>query len=120
VPDLSLPEWLTPAQRATLVDLAARNDAAHGDDLLGLVLSGSAGRGLDTERSDLDVVVVLTDQAASTRSTVHAATVDEAVDSWTELITPAPFGCAAHDEERGHTRTGDMIAGWGDELDNFA
>ena len=33
--DLVLPGWLTPAQRATLVSLAERNDAAHGDDLLG-------------------------------------------------------------------------------------
>ena len=28
--------------------------------------------------------------------------------------------CAAHDERRGHTRTTDMIDGWGDELDVLA
>ena len=34
--DLVLPGWLTPAQRSTIVSLAERNEAAHGDDLLGL------------------------------------------------------------------------------------
>jgi hypothetical protein len=91
-PDLLLPDWLTPAQRATLVALAERNDAAHGDDLLGLVLSGSAGRDYATDHSDLDVIVVLTDAAAAGRSTVHSAEVDEAVDSWSELLTVPPFG----------------------------
>ena len=73
MPHLDLPTWLTPAQRETIEALAERNDAAHGDDLLGIVLSGSAGRGLATERSDLDVVVVLTDEAAAGRRT-HRST----------------------------------------------
>ena len=85
-------DWLDDEQRARLVALAERNDAAHGDDLLGLVLSGSAGRGYATEHSDLDVIVVLTDEAAATRSTVHSPEVDEAIDSWTELVTVPPFG----------------------------
>jgi predicted nucleotidyltransferase len=92
VPDLDLPAWLTSSQRETIVSLAERNDAAHGDDLLGLVLSGSAARGLATERSDLDVVVVLTDEAASGRSTDKSPEVDEIVDSWSELTTVPPFG----------------------------
>jgi hypothetical protein len=92
VPDLDLPAGLDDDQRARLVALADRNAAAHGDDLLGLVLSGSAGRGYATEHSDLDVVVVLTDEAASTRTTVHGADLDEAVDSWTEIVTVPPFG----------------------------
>ncbi|MDR7255201.1 hypothetical protein J2X46_004203 [Nocardioides sp. BE266] len=92
MPDLLLPTWLTPAQRALLVDLADRNDDAHGDDLLGLVLSGSAGRDYATEHSDLDVAVVLTDEAAATRSTVHSPDLDEAVDSWSEMVTVPPFG----------------------------
>ncbi|MCF6379342.1 hypothetical protein L2K70_17150 [Nocardioides KLBMP 9356] len=90
--DLTLPAWLTPDQRATLTALAERNHAAHGDDLLGILLSGSAGRDYATERSDVDVVVVLTDEAAATRSTVHSAEVDEAVDSWSELVDVPAFG----------------------------
>jgi predicted nucleotidyltransferase len=92
VPDLDLPTWLTPSQRETIVALAERNDAAHGDDLLGLVLSGSAARDCATERSDLDVMVVLTDDAAAGRSTAKSPEVDEIVDSWSELLTVAPFG----------------------------
>ncbi len=92
MPDLDLPAGLGDDQRARLVALADRNDAAHGDDLLGLVLSGSAGRGYATEHSDLDVVVVLTDTAAATRSSTHSPEVDEAVDSWTEIVTVPPFG----------------------------
>ncbi|GAA2110330.1 hypothetical protein GCM10009726_25770 [Nocardioides furvisabuli] len=89
---LDLPAWLTAGQRDTISALAERNDAAHGDDLLGLVLSGSAARGLATERSDLDVVVVLTDDAAEGRSTDKSPEVDEIVDSWSELTTVPPFG----------------------------
>lgn len=92
MPHLDLPPWLTPAQQETIVALAERNDAAHGDDLLGIVLSGSAARGCATERSDLDVVVVLTDEAAAGRSTAKSSEVDEIVDSWSELTTVAPFG----------------------------
>jgi len=90
--DLDLPDWLDHDQRERLVALAERNSAAHGDDLLGLVLSGSAGRGYATEHSDLDVAVVLTDEAAATRSTVRSPEVDEAVDAWTELVTVPAFG----------------------------
>jgi hypothetical protein len=92
MPHLDLPTWLTPAQQETIVALAERNDAAHGDDLLGIVLSGSAARACATERSDLDVVVVLTDEAAEGRSTAKSPEVDEIVDSWSELTTVAPFG----------------------------
>jgi hypothetical protein len=90
--DLHLPAWLTLPQRASLVALVERNDAAHGDDLLGVVLSGSAGRALATPHSDLDVVVVLSDEAAAGRSTVHSPEVDEAVDAWSELLDVPPFG----------------------------
>ena len=92
MPDLRLPGWLTPSQRSTIVDLAERNEARHGDDLLGLALSGSAGRGHATEHSDLDVVVVLSDEAAAGRTSTHSPDVDEAIDSWSELLTVPPFG----------------------------
>jgi predicted nucleotidyltransferase len=92
MPDLDLPAWLTSSQRETIMALAERNDAAHGADLLGLVLSGSAARDCATELSDLDVMVVLTDDAAAGRSTAKSPEVDEIVDSWSELLTIAPFG----------------------------
>lgn len=92
MPELDLPAWLDAAQRETLHALADRNDEAHGADFLGLVLSGSAGRGYPTEHSDLDVCVVLTDEAAEGRSTTHSSEVDEAVDSWSEVLTLPPFG----------------------------
>ena len=90
--DLRLPGWVTPAQRTMLVDLAERNATAHGDDLLGLVLSGSAARDYATARSDLDVMVVLTDAAAASRSSHKAPELDEIVDAWSDLVTVAPFG----------------------------
>ena len=64
---LKLPGQLTPEQRELVVGLAERNDADHGEGMLGLVLSGSAARGMATERSDLDIYVVLTDEAARER-----------------------------------------------------
>ena len=91
-PGLIVPDWLTTGQRSALVALVERNDAAHGAGLLGVVLSGSAGRDCATERSDLDVVVVLSDEAAATRRTEKSAEVDEIVDSWSDLLTVAPFG----------------------------
>jgi predicted nucleotidyltransferase len=90
--DLRLSDWLTAAQRTTIVDLADRNSSRHGDDLLGIVLSGSAARGYATERSDLDVMVVLTDAAAADRPTHKTPELDEIVDSWSDLVTVPPFG----------------------------
>ena len=92
MPELDLPGWLTPAQRTTIVDLAERNDARHGDDLLGLVLSGSAARAYATEHSDLDVMVVLTDTAAAGQATHKSPDLDEISEAWSDLVTVAPFG----------------------------
>jgi predicted nucleotidyltransferase len=92
MPDLVLPDWLTSDQREALTRLVERNDAAHGADLLGIVLSGSAGRDYATERSDLDVMVVLADEAASGRTTDRAPDVDEMPEAWSDLLTVAPFG----------------------------
>lgn len=63
--DLSFPALLSAERRAILSDAAQRMDSQYGDDFLGLVLSGSAGRGLDTDRSDLDLLVILTPEAAT-------------------------------------------------------
>lgn len=91
-PDLVIPDWLSASARTRLHDLAARNLAAHGDDLLGVVLSGSAGRDRTTAHSDLDVLVVLTDEAASARSTDRSPDVDEIPEAWSELLRVEPFG----------------------------
>jgi len=50
---------LNDHKRSILAAAATRLAAEHGTALLGFVLSGSAGRGLDTPRSDLDLLVVL-------------------------------------------------------------
>ncbi|MCY7400297.1 MAG: nucleotidyltransferase domain-containing protein [Nocardioides sp.] len=92
---LVVPAWLSPTQQAALVELVDRNDRVHGDDLLGIVLSGSAGRDYATEHSDLDVIVVLTDEAASSRSTDRSPEVDEIPERWSDLLTVAPFGTEA-------------------------
>ncbi len=60
--ELTLPPGLSPERRDVLLDVASRNDREHGADFLGMVLSGSAGRGMATATSDLDVYVVLTDE----------------------------------------------------------
>lgn len=91
--DLDIPTGLSPERRNLLVDLAHRNQEAHGDELLGLVLSGSAGRGIATDRSDLDVHVVLSDAAASGRETTRTAALDEIPNSLSEDIENVPpFG----------------------------
>lgn len=90
--DVHVPHWLGGEQRAILEATVERNDRAHGDGLLGIVLTGSAGRDLATARSDVDVVVVLTDEAAADHPGLHSPEVDEAVSSWSELVRVAPFG----------------------------
>lgn len=89
---LDFPTHLSPADRARLTVLAERNLADHGDDFLGLVLSGSAGRGMATDISDLDAFVVLSDDAAAGRTTAHAPDVDEIPWSRSELDTVGAFG----------------------------
>jgi hypothetical protein len=89
---LAFPDHLPAADRTRITTLAERNLADHGDGLLGLVLSGSAGRGMATERSDLDVFVVLDDEAAAGRTTAHSSEVDEIPWSRSELDTAGAFG----------------------------
>jgi len=92
VTSLGLPRWLDDGQRAALQSLHERNLAQHGTGLLGIVLSGSAARGMATPRSDLDVIVVLSDEAATGRRTDRTPEVDEIPWSWTELTTVAAYG----------------------------
>jgi hypothetical protein len=62
---------INPAAQAALDELAARDDPT----ILGLVLSGSAARGMATEHSDVDVYVVRDDDVE--RETSHSAAIDE-------------------------------------------
>lgn len=89
---LELPTHLSPLHASLLRDLAARNFAEHGNDLQGLVLSGSAGRGLATERSDVDVFVILTRDGMTHRQTTHSQGVDEIPVSLEALQEVPVFG----------------------------
>jgi len=62
---------LSPSAREALDELLTRDDPT----ILGLVLSGSAARGMATERSDVDVYVVRDDDVE--RETSHSAAIDE-------------------------------------------
>lgn len=62
---------LSPSAREALDKLVARDDPT----ILGLVLSGSAARGMATELSDVDVYVVRDDDME--RETNHSAAIDE-------------------------------------------
>lgn len=58
--DLDLPSTLSERSRSLLTATADQLEREYGDQLLGLVLSGSAAHGLDTEHSDLDLDIILT------------------------------------------------------------
>jgi len=90
--ELRLPEHLSAEHRDLLREVAQRNEVAHGGGLLGLVLSGSAGRGLATSRSDVDVYVVLSDAAAAQRTADRSDAVDELPVAMSELQVVPPFG----------------------------
>jgi predicted nucleotidyltransferase len=90
---LHIPSGLSLERQKVLVDVARRNLEAHGDDFLGLVLSGSAGRGIATDQSDLDVCIVLEDAAAANRETTHSAVIDEIpIGLSKDLEDVPPFG----------------------------
>ena len=90
---LTFPDHLPEADRVRLGELVERNRAAHGDGLLGLALSGSAGRpGMATERSDLDVFVFLSPDASRGRTTSRSPEVDEIPWPLDDLDVPAAYG----------------------------
>jgi hypothetical protein len=70
---------ISDAARAALDELVARDDPT----ILGLVLSGSAARGMATERSDVDVFVVRDDAVA--REKCQSAAIDEIPISMADL-----------------------------------
>ncbi|MFB6725047.1 nucleotidyltransferase domain-containing protein [Kribbella sp. NPDC056345] len=56
---MEFPETLSAERRELIENAATQLQSEYGEGFLGMVLSGSAGRGLETERSDLDVLVVV-------------------------------------------------------------
>jgi predicted nucleotidyltransferase len=78
---------LSDAAQAALDELIGRDDPS----IVGLVLSGSAARGMATSRSDVDVYVVR-DEEDDDRQTLHSEAIDEIPRGLTELEEVAPFG----------------------------
>ncbi len=77
---------ISPAARTALDQLVARDDPT----ILGLVLSGSAARGMETERSDVDVYVVRADGAGL--ETTRSPEIDEIPISVDQLEEAPPYG----------------------------
>ncbi|TDD47591.1 nucleotidyltransferase domain-containing protein [Kribbella antibiotica] len=63
---MKFPETLSAERRGLIERAAAALECSYGAGFLGMVLSGSAGRGVETERSDLDVIVVVTPELVGT------------------------------------------------------
>jgi predicted nucleotidyltransferase len=85
MPDLTgVPE----EARAALAEIVGRDDPG----ILGVVLSGSAAREMANEHSDVDVYVVLSEEAARGRTTSRSPAVDEIVVSLAELEAPGALG----------------------------
>ena len=89
---LRFPPGLSSARCGLVADLARRNEADHRENFLGLVLSGSAGRGMATDGSDLDVYVILADAGRDGSETSRSATVDETVVTISDLERVPQFG----------------------------
>ena len=90
--DLVLPIGSSASAASMLLDVARRNEAAFGEEFLGLVLSGSAGRGLATDRSDLDVHVVLAESVRTMPEVARSPELDEIPVRLDRLEAVPPFG----------------------------
>lgn len=89
---LRFPPDLSSERRDLLTGLALRKEADHGEGFLGLVLSGSAGRGIATDHSDLDVFVVVADVGTPVSDSSGDPMIDEALLTMAELERVPPFG----------------------------
>jgi hypothetical protein len=74
--------------RDALAEIVDRDDP----EVLGLVLTGSAARGMATEHSDVDVLVVLTDEARLGSETSRSPAIDEIPCTLAELEEVPPWG----------------------------
>lgn len=90
--ELVWPTHLTADDRSLIATLAERNAAQFGAGFLGLVLSGSAARGMATDHSDLDVYVVLSDEVTQVPAASRSPAVDEIPVSLSDLEVVPPFG----------------------------
>lgn len=86
MPDDASKLALSDPARAALDELLARDDPS----IVGLVLSGSAARGMATERSDVDVYVVRDDDVE--RETLRSPAIDEIAWSMTDLEQVDRYG----------------------------
>jgi hypothetical protein len=77
---------ISPAARTALEELLSRDDPT----IVGLVLSGSAARGMATERSDVDVYVVRDGDVE--RETIRTPAIDEIQWSVTDLEQVDRYG----------------------------
>ena len=82
------PVTLPAASRAALGELVRQDDP----DVLALVLTGSTARGMANEHSDVDVFVVVTDEAAERRSTRKTPEMDEIVQTMADLESVGALG----------------------------
>lgn len=79
------------ASRSALQEILDRDDAT----MLGVVLSGSAARGMANEHSDVDVYVVRTDDGGAGLETSRSRAIDEIPTTLAELEAPGVLGTDA-------------------------
>jgi predicted nucleotidyltransferase len=79
---------LSAEARRALADVVGCEDP----DVLAIFLSGSAARGMATERSDVDVYLVVTEEAGARRRTTKSEWIDEIVVTLAELESPGQLG----------------------------
>jgi predicted nucleotidyltransferase len=83
---------ISPERHELLMETIAHLNVQHGDDLLGVVLTESAARGLDHERSDLDVVAVFEETDPVRTPGVHQVDLKVIPNTLAHLETPYRFG----------------------------
>ena len=71
-----------------LAEVTARDDPS----IIGIILTGSAGRGMATKYSDVDVIVVRDEGNESAREVLHSPAIDEIPMTLAELENVKPIG----------------------------
>jgi hypothetical protein len=88
VPEAPALPGVPEASRAALQEILDRHDAT----ILGVVLSGSAARGMANEHSDVDVYVVRSESGGAGLTTSRSPAVDEIPMTLAELESPGALG----------------------------